>query len=223
MSKTINKMTHALSGEILPIGKTLLAEYDWQVGDGSNAPTWATIVGTPTYTTLAGDPAGLCTIPTTNVSGNSVSVKLAYDIELGYVQGVEVLVDGLRFDVDSTTKYDFILAAHNHAASRGMYMRQKNGNTAMDYYIYNASGAVNAGIPYALAGGNKGDRAKSVGIFVSQYAFGGYLIIDGKPIWKVQNRDKWVNGPINPGFEFITREAVSHSVSFSRLRIRVYD
>lgn len=25
------------------------------------------------------------------------------------------------------------------------------------------------------------------------------------------------------GFEFITREAVAHSVSFSRMRIRVYD
>lgn len=221
----LNKIPYDATGKRLPIGKSLLVEYDWQVGDGSNAPAWATIVGTPTYSTLAGNPAGLCTLTTTAVSGNAVSVKLANDIETANVQSIEILLDGLRFDIDSTTKYDFTLAGHNHTASRGMYIRQKNGNTRMDYYMYNAGapGPASGLIPYALAGENKGDRAKSVGMLIVPRLFGCYLLADDQAVWKFSSRNNWVNGPIFPGFEFITREAVAHSVSFSRMRIRVYD
>lgn len=213
-------------GRRLPIGKSLAVEYDWQVGEGSNVPSWLALTGAATYTTLRNAPAGCVTLTTTNVANNTVSAKLAMGINSANVQSIELLIDGLRFDLDDYTKYNVTLAMHNDPSKQGMYIQAAGGSAdlRLGYRIYNVGGNVDApnSIPYILAGADNGQRAKSVGMAIAAGAFGGYFIADDEIIWGVTNQAKWVNGIINPGIEFQTREAVAHFMQFSRFRVRVY-
>jgi len=223
MPVKFTQIPYDAAGRRLPIGKSLAAEYDWQVGEGSNAPSWATVTGTLTYSTLRGNPPGLATLTTPATINTNVSVFLTPQIESLTVQSIEVLVDGLRFDVDSTTKHEFLMLCSNSSLNRGMFFHHPNGSTTMKYRMYNAgTGNLEGTIPYALNGGNKGDRPKSIGMVVSPRLFGAYFLNDDSPVCLVRSRNKWVNGPLTCGIQFVTREAAAHSMSFSRLRIRVY-
>lgn len=218
--------TDLLGRAILP-GKTL-RQFDWQVMNDTAAPAWLTLTGTATFNPLnySGNVGGVgqVVLTTAATAGSAVTAKLAAGINMNAVEAIEVLLDGLRFDSDDASKYEFVLACHSHAQNQGVFIHQpaQSANHTMRSRIYNAGGHLEADVPYVVASSNNGQRSKSFGMSVRPREKALYVLEGEEIVTRVDGGGKWVNSAnVLPGFEFITREAAAHWVSFSRLRVRI--
>ncbi|AKJ29836.1 hypothetical protein [Caldimonas brevitalea] len=203
-------------------------ELDWSIWNDTAPPSWLSVVGTLSIHRMdaTGD-VGRAWVATGAVAGNVASVKLAFGINLQAVEAVEVRVDGLRFDTDDASKFDFLMACHNHVGKQGvlLYQPAQTSGWSMRSRIYNVGGNVEASFPYSVAGGGvfNGNRSKSLALRVMCREKRGYLLGGDDIIGEFGDASKWVNANgIRPGLEFVTRENVAHTMSFTRLRVRVY-
>ena len=90
--------------------------------------------------------------------------------------------------------------------------------------MHNAStGDATKVMNYRLIGDGNGTTMKSIAMRVMPHQRGGVLLENGEIIGSHFDKTKWVvGGAVKPSLELKTLEAVSHRMSFSRLRLRLW-
>lgn len=205
----------------LPPGK-FFRELDWQVFNDAIVPSWLTSSGVVSLSSVA-TTVGSVNLTTTATVNTAVVVEVAFDIKLERFAAVDFIVDGLTFDTDDRAKIGFSLGIDDWTGNEGMRFYQEPADVSVTSRMHNVGGDVLKVMNYRFIGDGNGTNMKSVGIRVIPGNAGGQLLENGEVMGGHFAPATWVtSGAVKPHLSLVTREAVAHTMSFSRLRLRLW-
>lgn len=213
-------------GGLIPPGK-FYRELDWQIFNDATLPSWLTLSGTAGYSSTLSSVAttvGQVNFITNTTINSIIYLQLAHDIRLETFAAVDLMIDGLTFDTDDSSKISFALGIEDWSANEGMRFYQGASNVSVMSLMHNVlSGDKTKVMNYRFVGDGNGPTMKSIGMRVIPHQMGGVLLENGELIGSHFDPTTWVvAGTVKPLLEFKTLEAVSHRMSFSRLRLRLW-
>lgn len=213
-------------GGLIPPGK-FFRDLDWQIFNDATLPSWLTLSGTAGYSSTLSSVAttvGQVNFITNTTINSIIYLQLAHDIRLETFAAVDLMIDGLTFDTDDSSKISFALGIEDWSANEGMRFYQDASNVSVMSLMHNVlSGDTTKVMNYRFVGDGNGPTMKSIGMRVIPHQRGGVLLENGELIGSHFDPTTWVvAGTVKPLLEFKTLEAVSHRMSFSRLRLRLW-